>query len=57
MSVAQSRGGVMHFKNQHALIVKSKRLTSVEGPAYRAERRESHRADTDDRLSTEMNRS
>jgi hypothetical protein len=31
MSVAQSQGGVMHFKSQHALIVKPKRLAAVEG--------------------------
>jgi hypothetical protein len=53
----------MHFKNQHALIVrgmasisKSKRLPSVEGLTHRAERRESHPPDTDGRLLTEMSR-
>jgi hypothetical protein len=54
----------MHFKNQQALIVRIKgnvpeikRLASVEGLSHRAERRESHRLDTDSRLSTEMDRS
>ena len=53
MSVTQSRGGVVHFENQRALIVKSKRLPTVEGLTYRAERRECHRPDTNDRLLTE----
>ena len=51
----------MHFKNQRALIVrgkamssKSRRLPSVEGLTHRAERRKSHRPDTDSRLLTEM---
>ena len=64
MLFAQSQACKMHFKNQHALIVrrkatfsKSKHLRSVEGLTHRAERRESHPPDTDSRLLTEMNRS
>jgi hypothetical protein len=61
---AKSQVRVMHFKNQHALMVqqevmssKSRRLRSVEGLTPYVERRQSQPPDTDSRLLTELNRS